>query len=703
MPDPLKELTDPPLIPFFGISAPVNGPVLQEVYYRNLLVDSSLTMTTNKNFITLGIAGGAGTVTDINGITGSVSFVNGIDTSLTIGSTIAVNVISSNNASANTIVKRDANGRCEIVAPVLPAQIANKEYVDSVAVGLRIYSPVRVIKIDSFGVLAGAAGPGVNVVFAGTGIGKTLSNNGSVSGFAALSIDGVALSVSDRVLIAGNTIHNGIYDVTVIGDGVSVNWVLTRSADFDETADISSGAYVFIREGSTYQSAGFSLVTTGPIVPDTTNQVWIQFNAAGQVTAANIGVGGQGLFAQKNGNVLEFYKLNAASNRVSIFKDLINNEIDVDVNESNMNLNSMLGPLFPLRGGTGLSSLAVGNFLISNGLGAMNNSKVAPAGVVIGSTDTQTMINKTLIGSSNLISAAMLRSSTTDVAVNGTTPSAGNVLVATSSTSAQWQEPFTVSGSTTTSSTSYGNGAASTLGLYGLAVGTTATSNGTFAIAVGNNSVSSGTESIAIGRNSTALHNYSIALGNVSTTMNSQLRIAPSIAYISAIGVSTVGSGVVVCRNSAGDIGPNTSGYVGIPSLTTDPTNAVGAMYYNSASGKMRVSNGSTYNDLAMSSKVSFTGLTAGGYLLAVFPDTAGVAAFWRYSISSAGVGFRVGTISATWDAASNTVIYDDVTSSDIGNTSPINLSVAIVSNNLQLQCGVVSGSWNVSFYEELF
>src|ERR1019366_1776824 len=59
-----------------------------------------------------------------------------------------------------------------------------------------------------------------------SGVGATLTNSGTKS---AISIDGVALAVNDRVLVKNQATaaQNGIYTVTTVGSG-AVNWVLTR-------------------------------------------------------------------------------------------------------------------------------------------------------------------------------------------------------------------------------------------------------------------------------------------------------------------------------------------------------------------------------------------------------------------------------------------------------------------------------------------
>lgn len=69
-----------------------------------------------------------------------------------------------------------------------------------------------------------------------TATSSTLTNAGTL---ASLSIDGIAMSVGDRVLVKdqATTNQNGIYTVTTVGSG-SVAWVLTRAGDGDTWDDL---------------------------------------------------------------------------------------------------------------------------------------------------------------------------------------------------------------------------------------------------------------------------------------------------------------------------------------------------------------------------------------------------------------------------------------------------------------------------------
>lgn len=80
------------------------------------------------------------------------------------------------------------------------------------------------------------------------GVGATLTNSSTQ---VALQIDGVALSVNDRVLIKDQApaYQNGVYVVTNIGS-TSSNWILTRATDFNSAAIINNGDLIEIVEGT---------------------------------------------------------------------------------------------------------------------------------------------------------------------------------------------------------------------------------------------------------------------------------------------------------------------------------------------------------------------------------------------------------------------------------------------------------------------
>ena len=62
-------------------------------------------------------------------------------------------------------------------------------------------------------------------------------------------------------------------------------------------------------------------------------------------TASNVNVAGVGVFKQKTSEDLEFRGINAASSKVTVALDALNNEIDIDVSEANLTLANLGGSI----------------------------------------------------------------------------------------------------------------------------------------------------------------------------------------------------------------------------------------------------------------------------------------------------------------------------------------------------------------------
>ena len=89
----------------------------------------------------------------------------------------------------------------------------------------------------------------------------------------ALTVDGVSATVGMRIGViketAGNAPYNGIYDVTAAGDG-SNPYVLTRSADANVSAEVTSGLTAEIVQGTANAGTRLLLTTSGTITLGTT-------------------------------------------------------------------------------------------------------------------------------------------------------------------------------------------------------------------------------------------------------------------------------------------------------------------------------------------------------------------------------------------------------------------------------------------------
>lgn len=214
---------------------------------------------------------------------GTLPVANG-GTGATVASTARTN-LSAAASGANTDITSIALTTGTVsTAPASNNDLANKQYVDTVASsGIHFHQPVRVESPTN-----------LNATYDnGTaGVGATLTNAGTQ---AALVIDGVTVSVADRVLIYTQTdeTENGIYVVTAVGSG-STNWILTRSSDADTFVNaspngLSEGSTVFVQQGTTGAGETYTCNTVGTITFGTTDITFTQISAA-QIYSAGAGL-----------------------------------------------------------------------------------------------------------------------------------------------------------------------------------------------------------------------------------------------------------------------------------------------------------------------------------------------------------------------------------------------------------------------------
>src|SRR5210317_67501 len=333
------------------------------------------------NAITLGSSSlnpGA-TTTDVAGLTSlDVDDIN------INGSTICNSSLVSNLSINSATGCVDFNGLqvANIATPVLDTDAANKAYVDSARSGLDVKQSVKVATTG-------------NIALSGT-----------------QTVDGVALSVGDRILVKDQITasENGIYVVA------SSFW--TRATDADADAEVTSGMFTFVEQGSVNSDTGFVLTTDGTITVGSTGLNFTLFSASGTLIAGN------GL--SKNGDTLEVNV--ALTGGIEISADELqltssvagdgltyssgvidvvgtSNRIDVSANAIDISTSyvgqttiTTLGTITTgtwngdvideIYGGTGLNSYTTGDILYASGSNTLATLAIAASGKILQSDGT---------------------------------------------------------------------------------------------------------------------------------------------------------------------------------------------------------------------------------------------------------------------------------------------------------------------------
>ena len=238
-------------------------------------------------------------ITDLSGLTSAVVddlTLNGQDISTTSSNK---NITLTPHGTGTVTVPSGYKDRSGFAADSL----ATKEYVDSASSGLDVKDSCRVATTAALTVTYDQSN-------------GRLDNAGTQ---AALVIDGVTLSVNDRVLVKDQTEarQNGLYIVSDIGSNSS-NWRLTRADDADAGNEITGGTFTFVEEGTANSDNGYVFTHNGtPTLTDNTlsNNTELpvsQFSGAGQVVA--------GAALVKAGNTLD---VNVDNSSIAVVSDAL--------------------------------------------------------------------------------------------------------------------------------------------------------------------------------------------------------------------------------------------------------------------------------------------------------------------------------------------------------------------------------------------
>ena len=181
------------------------------------------------------------------------------------------NTVSTTNSNGDLLLSPNGTGTVKVPSGYKDRtgftsdSLVSKEYVDAVKQSLDIKDSVRVAST------------------ANLNIASDLQNGDT--------LDGVTLATGNRVLLKSQSTasQNGIYVVVASG-------AASRSTDANASADVTSGMFVWVEEGTANGDQGYVLTTNDVISLNTTSLTFTQFSGAGQITA------GTGM--TKSGNTL---------------------------------------------------------------------------------------------------------------------------------------------------------------------------------------------------------------------------------------------------------------------------------------------------------------------------------------------------------------------------------------------------------------
>jgi hypothetical protein len=237
----------------------------------------------------------------------------------------------------------------------------------------------------------------------------------TLSGGAPNQVDGVNVTIGDRILVNGQSTgsQNGIYQVQTAGTGSSGTWI--RSLDTNATGELEAGTIVMVTEGNTYADTQWKLTTNNPIIIGTTALTFEQNSA---YAFGNIYANGTAVLANSVGSTVTF----TAGNNIVITGN--NTSKTVTIGVTGLSLNS-------ISNGTSNVNVVGSGGNVTVGVGGTSNVAVFSSG---GANVTGTLGVSGNLTTASAVNFNLPNSSSTDVTISSGLATAFKTRIGTTAT-----------------------------------------------------------------------------------------------------------------------------------------------------------------------------------------------------------------------------------------------------------------------------
>jgi hypothetical protein len=365
-----------------------------------------------------------------------------------------------------------------------------KAYVDAAVSSLNVHEAVDYLADATNTQITGATyTAGTTDANGGTGIGATLTGAAS----AALTVDGIAVVVNDRILVnsfansGATATQNGIYVVTNAGSSTAA-FVLTRATDYnDSTSDqVVPGDFVFVTGGNTYKSTGWVETDLGSLGAPTdaikigTDKIYFtQFSGAGSyIAGSGLTLTGSTFSANVDG-VTTYID---AANDIAVKSSATANQVLLSDGASTTptwgalplnDTNAVTGTLAVGNGGTGATTFATDGVLFGNGTGALSATAAGATGQVLAGTTGGAPSFQTLSG----LAVTTIAGTANEILVNGNTTATSGAVTLTLPSVLDAPGAVNVAGNLTVTGQTYESAASVAAAGTSQATGTALTAN----------------------------------------------------------------------------------------------------------------------------------------------------------------------------------------------------------------------------------